>query len=31
MTYLSSAPLYHVAPLGYAALTIRNGGTVVIM
>ena len=31
MTYLSPAPLYHVAPLSYAALTIRNGGTVVIM
>jgi len=31
MNYLSPAPLYHVAPLGYAGLTIRNGGTVVIM
>jgi hypothetical protein len=29
--YLSPAPLYHVAPLTYAALTIRNGGTVVVM
>ena len=31
MAYLSPAPLYHAAPLGYASLTIRNGGTVVIM
>ena len=31
MLYLSPAPLYHSAPQANAALTIRNGGTVVIM
>ena len=31
MIYLSPAPLYHAAPLGAVALTIRNGGTAVIM
>jgi len=31
MTYLSPAPLYHSAPQAAVALTIRNGGTVVIM
>jgi long-chain acyl-CoA synthetase len=31
MTYLSPAPLYHAAPLVGVALTIRVGGTAVIM
>jgi long-chain acyl-CoA synthetase len=31
MTYLSPAPLYHSAPQAAVALTIRNGGTAVIM
>lgn len=31
MVFLSPAPLYHAAPTANAALTIRNGGTVVIM
>ena len=31
MVYLSPAPLYHSAPLANVSLTIRNGGTVVIM
>ncbi|MDX2378715.1 MAG: AMP-binding protein [Acidimicrobiia bacterium] len=31
MIYLSPAPLYHSAPQAATALTIRNGGTVVIM
>jgi long-chain acyl-CoA synthetase len=31
MVYLSPAPLYHSAPLAHLALTLRNGGTVVIM
>ena len=31
MIYLSPAPLYHSAPQAAVALTIRNGGTVVIM
>jgi long-chain acyl-CoA synthetase len=31
MIYLSPAPLYHSAPQANVALTIRNGGTVVIM
>ena len=31
MRYLSPAPLYHSAPLANVSLTIRNGGTVVIM
>ena len=31
MVYLSPAPLYHSAPQGAVNLTIRNGGTVVIM
>ena len=31
MVYLSPAPLYHSAPQANVALTIRNGGTVVIM
>ena len=31
MTYLSPAPLYHSAPQAAVGLTIRNGGTVVIM
>ncbi|HWS73609.1 MAG TPA: AMP-binding protein, partial [Quisquiliibacterium sp.] len=31
MIYLSPAPLYHSAPQGAVGLTIRNGGTVVIM
>jgi len=31
MTYLSPAPLYHSAPQAAVSLTIRNGGTVVIM
>ena len=31
MVYLSPAPLYHAAPYANVSLTIRNGGTVVIM
>jgi long-chain acyl-CoA synthetase len=31
MTYLSPAPLFHAAPLGGVALTIRMGGTAIIM
>jgi len=31
MRYLSPAPLYHSAPQAHVGLTIRNGGTVVIM
>ena len=31
MIYLSPAPLYHSAPQAAVALTIRNGGTVIIM
>jgi long-chain acyl-CoA synthetase len=31
MRYLSPAPLYHSAPQANVALTIRNGGTAVIM
>jgi len=31
MLYLSPAPLYHSAPQANVALTLRNGGTVVIM
>ena len=31
MVYLSPAPLYHAAPCANVALTIRNGGTAVIM
>lgn len=31
MIYLSPAPLYHSAPQAAVALTIRNGGTAVIM
>ena len=31
MLYLSPAPLYHSAPQANVSLTIRNGGTVVIM
>jgi len=31
MIYLSPAPLYHSAPQANVALTLRNGGTVVIM
>ncbi len=31
MIYLSPAPLYHSAPLNSVALTIRQGGTAVIM
>ncbi len=31
LVYLSPAPLYHSAPQGATALTIRMGGTVVIM
>jgi long-chain acyl-CoA synthetase len=31
MTYLSPAPLYHAAPLLGVALTIRMGGTAIIM
>jgi long-chain acyl-CoA synthetase len=31
MIYLSPAPLYHSAPQAAVAITIRNGGTVVIM
>ena len=30
-TYLSTAPLYHSAPLRYNAMTLRAGGTSVIM
>ncbi len=30
-TYLSPAPLYHAAPLGFTAGTQRQGGTVVVM
>jgi fatty-acyl-CoA synthase len=29
--YLSPAPMYHAAPLGYACATIQAGGTVVMM
>ncbi|MFC3172798.1 acyl-CoA synthetase [Novosphingobium bradum] len=29
--FLSTAPLYHAAPLGYAATTLQAGGTVVVM
>ncbi|MGH8595648.1 MAG: AMP-binding protein, partial [Gammaproteobacteria bacterium] len=31
MVYLSPAPLYHSAPQAAVALTIRNGGTAIIM
>src|SRR6266446_7307231 len=31
MTYLSPAPLYHSAPNAAVGLTIRNGGTAIIM
>src|SRR3984893_2527578 len=31
MTYLSPAPLYHTAPLLGVALTVRMGGTVIVM
>ena len=31
MTYLSPAPLYHSAPHAAVSLTIRNGGTAIIM
>jgi len=31
MIYLSPAPLYHSAPQAAVALTIRNGGTVIVM
>ena len=31
MTYLSPAPLYHSAPQAAVSLTIRNGGTVIVM
>jgi long-chain acyl-CoA synthetase len=31
MTFLSPGPLYHAAPQGSAGMTIRMGGTVVIM
>ncbi|MFO1196022.1 MAG: AMP-binding protein [Burkholderiaceae bacterium] len=31
MTYLSPAPLYHSAPQAAVGLTIRHGGTVIIM
>ena len=31
MTYLSPAPLYHSAPQGAVGLTIRSGGTAIIM
>ncbi|MBP6813534.1 MAG: AMP-binding protein [Burkholderiaceae bacterium] len=31
MVYLSPAPLYHSAPQAAVSLTIRNGGTVIIM
>ncbi|NBU25751.1 MAG: acyl-CoA synthetase [Gammaproteobacteria bacterium] len=30
-TYLSTAPLYHAAPLGFALAVIEAGGTVVVM
>jgi acyl-CoA synthetase (AMP-forming)/AMP-acid ligase II len=30
-TYLSPAPLYHAAPLGFTMLTLLVGGTVIIM
>jgi long-chain acyl-CoA synthetase len=29
--YLSPAPLYHSAPLAAVSLTVRNGGTVIVM
>ena len=31
LTYLSPAPLYHAAPHGGVSLTIRHGGTAIIM
>ncbi len=31
MIYLSPAPLYHSAPQGAVGLTIRSGGTAIIM
>ena len=31
MIYLSPAPLYHSAPQATVSLTIRNGGTAIIM
>ena len=31
MIYLSPAPLYHSAPQAAVNLTIRHGGTVIIM
>ena len=31
MVYLSPAPLYHSAPQGAVGLTIRNGGTAIVM
>jgi acyl-CoA synthetase (AMP-forming)/AMP-acid ligase II len=31
MVYLSPAPMYHAAPLGYTCTTHRHGGTVVFM
>ena len=31
MVYLSPAPLYHSAPQAAVGLTIRNGGTAIIM
>ena len=31
MIYLSPAPMYHSAPQAAVALTIRNGGTVIVM
>lgn len=31
MTYLSPAPLYHSAPLAAVGLTLRRGGTVIVM
>ena len=31
MVYLSPAPLYHAAPLGWSAIVHRLGGTVVVM
>ncbi len=31
MVYLSPAPLYHSAPQAAVALTVRNGGTVIVM
>ena len=31
MVYLSPAPLYHSAPLANVGLTLRNGGSVIIM